>query len=242
MPKRLDIPAGTKFGHLTVIEDGPTQRISNKPCRSLVCLCVCGKRHTVLLSSLRSGLSRSCGCHNGPISERGKNKPEDIEGATWFPLANNKWMLIDTADVPLFEGKRISVTKLGYAGWNARIDGKHTRVCVHRFIFGLSKNDGQYVDHKNRNKLDNRRSNLRLCTAWQNAANKVHKTNRLYRGVVKMGKKWWASISSQNNIVSLGSFSSAVDAAKAYDAAARKLHGEFAILNFPLEDGTNNED
>jgi hypothetical protein len=91
------------------------------------------------------------------------------------------------------------------------------------------------VDHKNRVSDDNRLSNLRAATHSQNSSNtRIYSTNTSgFRGVWRNGNRWAASIRSDYKIMFLGNFASKEDAACAYDAAARKLHGGFATLNFP---------
>jgi len=56
-----------------------------------------------------------------------------------------------------------------------------------------------------------------------------------YKGVHwhKLHKKWAARITFERKQIHLGYFLSEIEAAKAYDRAAIKYHGEFAYLNFP---------
>jgi hypothetical protein len=96
------------------------------------------------------------------------------------------------------------------------------------------------VDHRNTDSLDNRRANLRLATPSQNSCNSRRdksKTCSRYRGVSfsKRKQKWFAAIRADGRKLWLGYFDNELDAAKAYDNAARKYHKEFACLNFPLE-------
>ena len=106
---------------------------------------------------------------------------------------------------------------------------------MHRAIMGNPK--GLLVDHENRNRLDNRRANLRIATHSQNQFNKGktrRKTTSQFVGVtfVKSIGRWRAQIMLDRKNIYLSSFDSEIDAAKAYDAAAKKYHGEFARLNF----------
>lgn len=103
----------------------------------------------------------------------------------------------------------------------------------------LGAREGFVVDHINGNRLDNRRVNLRYATRQQNAWNaraKSEKASR-FKGVrlSKSKLRWRACIGVDGKQVGLGSYQSEVDAARAYDAAARKYCGEFAALNFPRE-------
>ncbi len=97
---------------------------------------------------------------------------------------------------------------------------------------------GLVVDHRNRDGLDNRRDNLRFATYSQNRCNTDRSKagcSSQYRGVhwYKKGKCWKASIQFEGKWMWLGRFDSEIDAARAYDEAAKKYHREFTRLNFP---------
>ncbi|MGB7582774.1 MAG: AP2 domain-containing protein, partial [Sedimentisphaerales bacterium] len=110
------------------------------------------------------------------------------------------------------------------------------KVRMHREI--MNAPDGLLVDHKNGKTLDNRRSNLRLATHSQNMCNKPKtstKSTSRFRGVYldKRKGRWVAKIQINRKCIWLGYFDNEIDAAKAYDTAAKMYHGEFAHLNFP---------
>lgn len=94
---------------------------------------------------------------------------------------------------------------------------------------------GMSTDHINRDKLDNRRQNLRTCNQSQNMANgPLQKNNTsLYRGVVwdKDRLKYRAQIQFEGKPRNLGRYASKREAALAYNAAANVLFGPFAVLN-----------
>ncbi len=104
---------------------------------------------------------------------------------------------------------------------------------LHRVVIQAKK--GEIVDHVNRNKLDNRKSNLRICTISQNNQNrKINKLNKSgFNGVSwnSNNKKWVAQIAYNNKKVHIGFFNDPIQAAKAFNEAALKYHGEFANLN-----------
>jgi hypothetical protein len=105
-----------------------------------------------------------------------------------------------------------------------------THNCHHPF------SDDMVIDHINRNGLDNRRANLRLATVAQNAWNsKKRKSRSGYKGVCydKAKRRWRAAIVNHGRRIHLGYFEDKIEAAKAYDAAAKKYCGHFALLNFP---------
>lgn len=114
-----------------------------------------------------------------------------------------------------------------------RINGKHgKKVYMHRQIMNFPK---ELVDHKNQDKLDNRRSNLRLSNKSQQMFNCFkRKTNTSgYKGVTwdKARDKWYAQIEVNGKRIFLGRYKIVVEAAQAYDRAARKYAKDFASIN-----------
>ena len=111
-----------------------------------------------------------------------------------------------------------------------------TLVYLHQEIIKVP--EGMVVDHINHDGMDNRRANLRPATHSQNLCHRGKRsgaTQSKYKGVYwrKKNRKWQALITFQRKKIYLGYFRSEIDAANAYDRAARKYHGEFACLNFP---------
>jgi hypothetical protein len=116
--------------------------------------------------------------------------------------------------------------------------GKTKMVSMHREIMDFPK--GLLVDHRNGVTLDNRRANLRPATHAQNACNKRNdksKTTSRFNGVTfdKDRGLWAPRIRAKGKRLFLGRFKNEIDAARAYDQAAIKYHGEFARLNSPNE-------
>lgn len=108
------------------------------------------------------------------------------------------------------------------------------RIRMHRVILDCAS--GEEGDHKNGNTLDNRRENLRKCTHLQNGRNRLKSKNNTsgFKGVTwhTCGNKWLAQIRVNYKTISLGHYDDPVEAARAYDAAAKLHFGEFAKVNF----------
>ncbi len=94
---------------------------------------------------------------------------------------------------------------------------------------------GRITDHRNEDKLDNQRSNLRAATTSQNRGNEGLRKNNTsgYKGVCWVGRvnRWIAYIKVNYHRYHLGYFKRKADAARAYNKAARKYFGRFAKLN-----------
>jgi len=119
---------------------------------------------------------------------------------------------------------------------------KCTTIPMHRVI--LSRMVGcellrtEHCDHISGNGLDNRRENLRICTNAENSRNRKSQrgSSSQYKGASwrKDSEKWQSNIQVDGKTLYLGCFTSEVQAAKAYDAAALKHFGRFAKTNFPI--------
>jgi hypothetical protein len=161
--------------------------------------------------------------------------------ATTVLLTRGYHALIDLEDLELVSQYRwrAHVDRDGRPYASARAPGNGHRgpeILMHRLI--VHAETGRRVDHRNGDTLDNRKLNLRPCTNTQNIRNQrphADKRTSKLKGVYfnRDRGKFRAQIMVDRKKYNLGTFADELDAARAYDAAAVKLHGEFARLNFP---------
>jgi hypothetical protein len=163
----------------------------------------------------------------------------DRAGVRIIPLSQGKYALVDEADYAELARYRWCVSwnvsgKQGHRKtFYAARSEKGRTIRMHRQIMGAAR--GEVVDHINHNGLDNRRSNLRVCSQAENMRNRRGwggRTSR-YKGVsyLRRSDTWQAVIVCEGRRYNLGQFDSETDAAGAYNAKARELFGEFACLN-----------
>jgi len=151
-----------------------------------------------------------------------------------IPLTQGYFAMVDDEDYKYLCEYKWRVDKQANTNYAARRNGKQTTYYMHRQI--LNTPPDKEVDHINNNGLDNRRENLRICTLQQNKHNQKIRNDRKYsqyKGVTfrKDRKKWKAQIGVNNRHIHLGHFNKEIDAAVAYNEAAKQYFGEFAKIN-----------
>lgn len=176
-----------------------------------------------------------------PPTEQERQIVTRRDGLVEIPLTRGKVALIDEADAERVLRHKWTALPKSDGKWYARraVMGKdkvHRTIYLHRFILDAPK--GIHVDHWNGDGLDNRRSNLRLATRTQNAFNRGARNVIGLKGVSRNGSGYRAAITAYRITHHLGTYGTAEEAARAYDAKAVELHGEFARLNFPSEGAT----
>ncbi len=179
---------------------------------------------------------------------RARNRPphwadmlEPVDGVIEVPLRRSAGSvaLVDAIDLVLIRDYASwHLHDTGYASTEQSDTERRRRIYMHRRI--LQPTNGLEVDHINRDPLDNRRSNLRLATRTQQAANTGLRSDNTsgYKGVSwdRSRRCWYASIRNDGRSVALGGYPNPEDAARAYDVAALAAWGEFAYLNFPASE------
>ncbi len=155
-----------------------------------------------------------------------------------FELKPGILTVVDEVDAHFFKGKTWGLNNQGYVFWrrySGVVNGKqyYKAILLHREI--MLAPQGMVVHHKNDDPLDNRRSNLIICTPRQNMQRKAisKASSNPYKGICYSTriKRWQSSIRTADGGQFLGSYGSAEDAALVYNHYAKEYFGYFARLN-----------
>lgn len=156
------------------------------------------------------------------------------ENTKLISLTQGKFAIVNAEDYEWLMQWKWNFHK-GYANRTIRKghgNNKTYSLRMHMILLDMPK--GMWCDHINGNRLDNRRGNLRICTPAQNCRNRKSfgkTSNYLGVSLEKSRNKWNSSICYNNKRIRIGRFPNELDAALAYNEAAKKYFGEFARLN-----------
>mgnify|MGYP000232644080 CR=1 FL=1 len=145
---------------------------------------------------------------------------------------------LDTGEFTRFIKSRLihkemgRINSKGYRQIGITINGKQKQIRSHRLAWFIYYGElPNVIDHIDKNKLNNRITNLRSCTDQENNFNRGIYSNNTsgYKGVSwnKRCKKWTSHINSNGSLIRLGSFDCPKKASKAYQAKAKEIHREF---------------
>lgn len=188
---------------------------------------------------VRGGGCPKCGVLKRAESRKNhhKSKRPDLShietppGSKAVPVGTNgDYALVDEEDYERVMEHNWNVSNYGYAVSN-------TAGFMHRLILNVT-DPKRHVHHKDHNRLNNTKSNIIECSHKDNLSHQSPqriKKSSVYKGVSwnKGCKKWHSYIKHNGLRINLGLFDSEIEAAKAYDEAAKKHFKDFARLNFP---------
>ena len=216
---------GHRFGMLVVVS-----KADNRGGRTAwKCRCDCGNEVVVVGHNLVRGHNQSCGCNrSATISAKLKKyNTYDMSGDYGIGYCNDGTpFYFDKEDYAIIKNYCWCDNSRGYLVAGEIGNGKKL-VLMHQLITGK-----KYQDHKNNNKHDNRKENLRDATRSQNNMNRGVQSNST-SGVTgvrwdKRQQKWTAKIKINKRTISLGSYALKDDAIKARKEAEERYFGEFA--------------
>lgn len=195
-----------------------------------LCECSCANHTQRIVNgqALRRGDSKSCGCYNREIAaetmHNTMHKPNKYYIDTETHIAHfetNKGepFIVDEDDVEKVLEYSWYYTRNGYL---ATKDKQGHHLSLSRHIMNAC-NSSLDVDHINRDKSDNRKCNLRMCTRTQNNYNRISNNRVGFKGVTKNGRKYIAQLAGKY----LGIFSTPEEAHEIWKQEAMKRYGDF---------------
>ena len=232
--RKKEVKPGDRYGRLTVIKEvEPYIPNCGKSQRRFLCRCDCdGKEIKVILNNLRNGTTKSCGCYSKEnMSKRQKKFNKYVfneDGSVTGYTLKGEEFFFDKDYYEDFKQYCWRKEKFGYIVTTDNKTGKELR--MHRMVANCP--DDKIVDHIDHNTVNNRSTNLRICTQLENCKNYGMKSNNSsgFNGVMwnKRNKKWIASITVNYKKIYLGSFSNKQDAIEARLKAELELFGEYS--------------
>ena len=143
-------------------------------------------------------------------------------------LTRGQYAMVDDKDFEWLNQWKWHATKTKYQFYARRtttLAGKHIAQSMHRLILDAKK--GEEVDHMNRNSLDNRRENIKICTRSENNRNRQVFGGSKHRGVCwnKGSKKWASYLITEDEKFYLGLFKEEKDASDAFNKKYKEIHG-----------------
>jgi len=154
-------------------------------------------------------------------------------------LTRDKIALVDDEDYKECSSlpwvAKLSNNRVWYAARTETDEEGRYDVYLHNFI--MQPKEGERIDHIDRDGLNCQRHNMRIASRSQNMANRVLPNSSGFRGVSLTPKGRWRAVIRKDGILyNIGTYGTAEEAARAWDAEALLLHGEFAVLNFTCKE------
>lgn len=227
-----------RFGRLIVIKQAEDYvRPDGRREAQWLCKCDCGNEVIVISTSLKRGLTKSCGCfmRERVYETHKKENKYDLSGKYGIGYTyKGDEFYFDLDDYTLIKEYCWCIDREGYVSTNLWDDDKKKSIRMHRLIINVSDKKDE-IDHINNNKKDNRKCNLRIVTRSQNGMNRGVQSNNK-TGVTGVTfyepyDKWNSQIALNGKHINLGYFSDFEDAVKARKEAEERYFGEYSYDN-----------
>lgn len=213
--------------------DSPTQKSNGQ--WVIKCKCSCGNEKYINLKNYKSGHATSCGClrrrRRYPNSTITLNQ-DGTAKVQLYGVYSQHYCVVDATDIPIIKEFRWYGMKRGEVFYAYSKISSH-KILMHRLV--IHANNNQIVDHIDHNGLNNRRTNLRICSQQENTFNSRSSKNSSSRFVgvsyIKQDKKWISYLKKDGKIVHRQRHATELEAAQARDEAAKIFFGKFAHLN-----------
>lgn len=218
---------GKKFNRLTVLEEWRDKKIKRTRCK---CICDCGNIINTDKYSVTHGKSKSCGCYREERKESNKkyNKYDLSKEYGIGYTFKDEAFYFDLEDYDKIKDYCWCISN-GYIGTCIK---NNKIIRLHRLIMNVLQDENIFIDHINRNRLDNRKENLRVVKKQENCINKsIPSTNTSgFMGVqwYKSRNKWVATLAINKKNKFLGYYNIKEDAIIARLNGEKKYYGEFA--------------
>lgn len=196
-----------------------------------LCRCECGKELIVDSKSLRNGNTKSCGCIRAKYlnSKRKEfNKYTIVNDTVQIHISKDNQdfiTLISIEDLEKVKNRHLYLRSDGYVAFK----NNKKNILLHRYILNLKHNEAdEVVDHINRNRLDNRRDNLRIVNCSVNAINSKLSTRNTsgHKGITwdKSRGKWKATLNVNHKCYYIGRFDDLNEAIKSRKVYEKLYH------------------
>lgn len=190
------------------------------------CRCECGRERDVNYDNLRRGLTKSCGCkkeNKYRLLKDGRTMAGMMTGGIEFFFDIEDFHIVKSRT--WYSDRHSAASNAVYVSDSK---GKH----LHQYLLKTPK--GFETDHIDLNPLNNRRSNLRICTHQQNQCNQPEQVNNT-SGVTGVSyypprKKYRARIKASQHDIHLGYFYTFEEAVQARNEGVKLMFGEYGIL------------
>lgn len=224
---------GDVFNRLTIlgVDESSKEKIPSK--WKYRCQCSCGAVVSVIKKDICNNHTQSCGCLQREQASKTNTKVNRIktEGKLTkiFFYNSDNYTIIDTFDYELVKDLCWGESSDHYAKAYRKAPVSEN-IRLHRLL--MSPDRQHEVDHKNNDRLDNRRSNLRICTRKDNSRNISLRSDNTSGNIgvsfIKCVNRYEANIMVNGKHIYIGRYKNIDDAVKARQDAEIKYFGEFA--------------